>query len=196
MSEEEVTYPLLKWVTAKDLNRAEWNPRKLSEHKEGIVGKSIEHFGFLQPLTYNAKTKTLLDGHMRLQELDGDTQVPVYMIWVDGEQEQAVAVALNNEYGEWVKKGVMEEMTALDEKDLDIAYAGFGRETGRWLREVEDEVSQAEKDLSAMDEVHKVTLWWEDLSDKVAWDMFAERAGTAEAILSVLRQYVEGKKDE
>ena len=191
-----MTYPTLKWLTAKDLRRAEWNPRKLSEHKEGIVGKSIEHFGFLQPLTYNANTKTLLDGHMRLQELDEDALVPVYMVWVEREQEQAVAIAMNNEYGEWVSKGVKEEMTALDEKDLDIAYAGFGRETGKWLMEADNEVSQAEKDLSELEEVHKVTLWWDGLSEKVAWDMFAERAGTADAILSVLRQYVEGKDNE
>ena len=104
-------YPCMRWVVAKDLRRAEWNPRTLANHKEGIAGRSIDYFGWIQPLTYNAKTKTLLDGHMRLQEVEEDVSVPVYMVWVEREQEQAVAVALNNEYGEWVHKGVQEEMT-------------------------------------------------------------------------------------
>ena len=189
-------YPCLRWVEAKDLRRAEWNPRKLPENREGMAGRSIDHFGWIQPVTYNAKTETLLDGHMRLEDMEEDVSVPVYMVWVDEEQEQAVSVALNNEYGEWVKKGVQEEMTALEEQGMDIAYAGFGNDTGQWLMDVDDEVSQAERDLNAMDEVHKATLWWDEFSEKVAWDMFANRAGTADAILQVLREYVKEKSSE
>jgi hypothetical protein len=178
-------------MKAGEIRRAEWNPRELPERNEGKAREALKHFGWLQPVTWNAKTKTLLDGHMRLDDLPDDEEVPVYCVWVDPSKEKMANVALNKSFGEWMDEGVSESMKSLGEEMVDLDMAGFGNETGKYLF-LEDWKQEEDSDAEALDEYekkHKIVLEFASLAEKIAWEQFTQRAGTVDAILESMREY-------
>ena len=184
-------YPCLAMMKAGDIKRAEWNPRVLPERNEGRAGESLEHFGWLQPLTWNARTRTLLDGHMRLEDVADDEEVPVYCVWLDESKEQVASVALNNNYGEWIEEGVSDSLKALNEEMAEINMAGFGSDTGKYLflEEWEQDQREEEEELEEYEKKHKIILDWDSLDQKIAWEQFMQRAGTIDAVLEAMRGY-------
>jgi len=189
MENQEDKYPCLAVMKAGDIRRAEWNPRTLPERNEGKAGESLEHFGWLQPLTWNARTKTLLDGHMRLEDVSDEDEVPVYCVWLDSEKEQVASVALNNSYGEWIEEGVSESLKDLSEEMAEVGLAGFGSDTGKFLflEEWEKDEREEREELDEYEKKHKLVLEWDSLDQKIAWEQFQQRAGTIDAILEAMR---------
>ena len=189
MENQEDKYPCLAVMKAGDIRRAEWNPRTLPDRNEGKAGESLEHFGWLQPLTWNARTKTLLDGHMRLEDVSDDDEVPVYCVWLDEAKEQVASVALNNSYGEWIEEGVSESLKNLSEEMVEVGLAGFGSDTGRFLflEEWEKDQKEEREELDEYEKKHKLVLEWDSLDQKIAWEQFQQRAGTIDAILEAMK---------
>jgi ParB-like chromosome segregation protein Spo0J len=192
MQSQKDQYPCLAIMKAGDIKRAEWNPRVLPERNEGKAGESLEHFGWLQPITWNAKTKTLIDGHMRLEDVSDEDEVPVYCVWLDEDKEQVASVALNNNYGDWQDEGVSESLKMLNEEMAKIEMAGFGNETGKYLflDEWEKEEKEIEEELDEYEKKHKIILNWEGLDQKIAWEQFMQRAGTIDAILESMKGWI------
>jgi len=191
MKKKEDSYPCLATMTAGEIKRAEWNPRVMPERNEGKSGESIEYFGWLQPLTWNAKTETLIDGHMRLEDLPEDTIVPVYCVWLDSEAERVAGVALNNNSGEWDDQGVSDSLKSLNEEMAKIEMAGFGNGIGKFLflEEWEKDQEEDKEELEEYEKKHKLVLEWEGLDQKIAWEQFQQRAGTIDAILQTMERY-------
>lgn len=182
-------YPCLMIMKAGEIKRAEWNPRNLPERNEGKLSESLEHFGWLQPLTWNARTKTLIDGHMRLEEVADDEDVPVYCVWLDDRQERMASISLNNNFGEWMDKGVADALESLNEEMAQINLAGFGNETGRYLflEEWEQDQRDEREELEEYEKKHKIVLQWDSLDQKIAWEQFEQRAGTMDAIIQAMK---------
>lgn len=81
-----------------ELNRADYNPRKISSKAKSGLSKSIDKFGLLNLIIWNRKTGNVVGGHQRLDILvgKGETEADVVVIDVEPADEVALNIALNN----------------------------------------------------------------------------------------------------
>jgi ParB-like chromosome segregation protein Spo0J len=78
------------------LKLAEYNPRMISEKDLARLKKSLEKFGFIQPVVIN-KDFTVISGHQRIKawkEL-GHDDVPTIQLSVSKNEEKALNLAMN-----------------------------------------------------------------------------------------------------
>ncbi len=101
----------------EDLRAAEYNPRTITEVAAGGLRKSIEKFGDLAGITWNARSGRLVTGHQRVGQLmaagaklvDGalvlpsGERFPVRVVDWDARTEKAANVAANSAaiQGQW-----------------------------------------------------------------------------------------------
>ena len=113
-----------------DLLPAVYNPRKdlTPEDKEyQKIKRSIEEFGYVEPIIYNVATNTIVGGHQRLKVLKelGYTEIEVVEIEETEEREKALNIALNKIEGEWDMAALKDLLQDLDSGNLDMALTGF-----------------------------------------------------------------------
>ena len=111
------------------LNPADYNPRKqlkLGDKEYESIKKSIEEFGFADPLVVNSDM-TIIGGHQRLTVATalGYSEVPCAVVDVDKTQEKALNIALNKITGEWNKELLADLIKELQEADFDMGKTGF-----------------------------------------------------------------------
>lgn len=104
---------------------ADYNPRKIADDQMAALCRSIEQFGFVEPVVLNARSGLIVGGHQRVEaakRLGMDT-VPVVEVDLDDAKEKALNVALNKISGEFDVPKLHE---LLDSLDLDsLALTGF-----------------------------------------------------------------------
>jgi DNA modification methylase len=117
----------------KDLFPADYNPRK--DLKPGDpeyekLKRSIEQFGYVEPVIWNEKTGRVVGGHQRLKVLTdmGITEVDVVVIDMDTEKEKALNIALNKISGEWDTEKLALVIADLQGTDFDVSLTGFDPE--------------------------------------------------------------------
>ena len=89
----------------KDLNPAEYNPRRMSEKAREGLSNSINTFGLVQPIIWNKQTGNVVGGHQRLYDLiqKGVEETDVIVVDLPLSKEKALNIALNHHgiSGEW-----------------------------------------------------------------------------------------------
>ena len=117
----------------KDLLPADYNPRK--DLKPGDpeyekLKRSIEQFGYVEPVIWNEKTGRVVGGHQRLKVLMdmGITEVDVVVVDMDTEKEKALNIALNKISGEWDTEKLALVIADLQGTDFDVSLTGFDPE--------------------------------------------------------------------
>ena len=117
----------------KDLLPADYNPRK--DLKPGDpeyekLKRSIEQFGYVEPVIWNEKTGRVVGGHQRLKVLTdmGITEVDVVVVDMDSEKEKALNIALNKISGEWDTEKLALVIADLQGTDFDVSLTGFDPE--------------------------------------------------------------------
>ena len=113
-----------------DLLPAVYNPRKdlTPEDREyQKIKRSIEEFGYVEPIIYNVTTGTIVGGHQRLKVLKelGYTDIAVVEIEETPEREKALNLALNKIEGEWDMAALKDLLQELDTGELDMDMTGF-----------------------------------------------------------------------
>lgn len=109
---------------------ANYNPRAIPLDNKVKLGNSLNEFGLVENLIYNARTGNLIGGHQRLSILDqkakgADYSIPLCVLDVSPTREKELNLALNNPSSQgWWEWQSMAEMIASD-KEIDIAAAGF-----------------------------------------------------------------------
>ena len=119
----------LQVLPISDLNPADYNPRKKlkpGDKEYESIKKSIEEFGFADPLVVNSDM-TIIGGHQRLTVATalGYTEVPCAVVDVDKTQEKALNIALNKITGEWNKELLADLIKELQDADFDMGKTGF-----------------------------------------------------------------------
>ena len=117
----------------KDLLPADYNPRK--DLKPGDpeyekLKRSIEQFGYVEPVIWNEKTGRVVGGHQRLKVLidSGITEVDVVVVDMNTEKEKALNIALNKISGEWDTEKLALVIADLQGTDFDVSLTGFDPE--------------------------------------------------------------------
>ena len=88
---------------------------------------SIEQFGYVEPVIWNATTGCVVGGHQRLKVLQdmGMTEVDCVVVELDVEHEKALNVALNKISGEWDNDKLALLIADLQGADFDVSLTGF-----------------------------------------------------------------------
>ena len=92
--------------------------------------RSIEQFGYVEPVIWNEKTGRVVGGHQRLKVLTdmGITEVDVVVVDMDTEKEKALNIALNKISGEWDTEKLALVIADLQGTDFDVSLTGFDPE--------------------------------------------------------------------
>lgn len=151
----------MKIVTknVNDLIPAHYNPRKKlkpGDKEYDKLKRSIETFGYVEPIIWNKRTNTVVGGHQRLTVLKdlGHKTVDVVEVDLDLNNEKALNVALNKVSGEWDAEKLEDLLRELDnDTDLDVTLTGFDLDeletlysgSAEVLNEADDEIKESIK---------------------------------------------------
>jgi len=113
-----------------DLKPAAYNPRvqlKKGDAEYEKLKRSIENFGYVEPVIFNKTTGNVVGGHQRLTVLRdmGETEIECVVVELDANKEKALNVALNRIQGEWDKDKLVTLISELDAASFDITLTGF-----------------------------------------------------------------------
>ena len=121
---------LIEKKNTADLLPADYNPRK--DLKPGDteyekLKRSIEQFGYVEPVIWNKTTGRVVGGHQRLKVLMdmGITEVECVVVEMDESQEKALNIALNKISGDWDKDKLALLIADLQGADFDVSLTGF-----------------------------------------------------------------------
>ena len=121
---------LIEKKQTKELLPADYNPRK--DLKPGDpeyekLKRSIEQFGYVEPVIWNKTTGHLVGGHQRLKVLIymGIYEVECVVVEMDEEKEKALNIALNKISGEWDRSKLALLIADLQGAEFDVSLTGF-----------------------------------------------------------------------
>ena len=117
-------------IPLEKLNPAKYNPRK--DLKPGDpeyekLKKSMETFGYVEPIVWNRRTGNIVSGHQRLKILEhqGQREIETVVVDLDEQQEKALNITLNKVSGEWDLPKLADLISELDDGIFDISITGF-----------------------------------------------------------------------
>ena len=121
---------LIEKKNTADLLPADYNPRKDLKPGDAEYEKlkrSIEQFGYVEPVIWNKTTGRVVGGHQRLKVLMdmGITEVECVVVEMDESQEKALNIALNKISGDWDKDKLALLIADLQGADFDVSLTGF-----------------------------------------------------------------------
>ena len=113
-----------------DLLPADYNPRidlKPGDAEYEKLKRSIEQFGYVEPVIWNQTTGRVVGGHQRLKVLMdmGMTKVDCVVVEMDEDKEKALNIALNKISGDWDKDKLALLIADLQGADFDVSLTGF-----------------------------------------------------------------------
>ena len=124
---------LIQKVSADRLNPAAYNPRrnlKPGDKDYEKLKRSIEEFGFVEPVVWNGATGNVVGGHQRLKVLldMGETEIDCVVVDLEPEKEKALNLALNRIQGDWDEAKLAKVIAELDASAFDVSFTGFDAE--------------------------------------------------------------------
>ena len=113
-----------------ELLPAEYNPRKdlkPGDEEYEKLKRSIEEFGYVEPVIWNKTTGRVVGGHQRLKVLInlGIAEVDCVVVEMDDAKEKALNIALNKISGDWDKDKLALLIADLQGEDFDVSLTGF-----------------------------------------------------------------------
>ncbi len=143
-------------INVSKLNPAKYNPRKDLKPGDAEYEKlkrSIEQFGYVEPVIWNKATGRVVGGHQRLKVLvnSGLTEVDCVVVELSEENEKALNVALNKISGEWDTDKLAMLISDLQGSDFDVSLTGFEEDelADLFSKTAEKEVTDDDFDLTA-----------------------------------------------
>ena len=113
------------------LKPAKYNPRK--DLKPGDpayekIKRSLNDFGYVDPIIWNEVTGNIVGGHQRYKVLkaEGAKEITCVVVHIENEQdEKALNIVLNKATGEWDVESLADLLGDLKESGYDLDATGF-----------------------------------------------------------------------
>lgn len=120
------------------LTAAPYNPRTLSQSEFESLQRSLDEFGFVEPIVVNRKSGFIVGGHQRVAAARavGIETVPVVFVDLDEQREKALNVALNKISGSFDNDMLAELLSGLDDDMVELT--GFDENWADLLQPVPD----------------------------------------------------------
>ncbi len=130
-------------INISKLNPAKYNPRKDLKPGDAEYEKlkrSIDEFGYVEPIIWNKKTGNIIGGHQRYKILKnmGLSEVECVVLDLDEVKEKALNVVLNKIGGEFDIPLLTDLLKDLNDSDFDATLTGFD------LTEIDELFSKAD----------------------------------------------------
>ena len=114
----------------EELNPASYNPRKdlrPGDAEYEKLRRSIEEFGYVEPVIWNEATGNVVGGHQRLKVLQelGETEIECVILNLSEAQEKALNVALNRISNDWDDEKLRTLLDQLQKTEIDVTLTGF-----------------------------------------------------------------------
>jgi DNA modification methylase len=118
-------------IPADRLKPAKYNPRK--DLKPGDpayekIKRSLNDFGYVDPVIWNEVTGNIVGGHQRYKVLvaEGATEIDCVVVHIENQaDEKALNIALNKAVGEWEPVALADLLTDLQQSGYDLGATGF-----------------------------------------------------------------------
>ncbi|CAH1216029.1 ParB N-terminal domain-containing protein [Paenibacillus sp. JJ-223] len=121
----------IRIVPIDQINAAAYNPRvdlQPGDPEYEKLRRSIEEFGYVEPVVWNERTGNMVGGHQRykimVNEL-GHTELQVSVVDLDDQQERLLNIALNKVSGDWDEDALTQLLVELQADGADISLSGF-----------------------------------------------------------------------
>jgi DNA modification methylase len=123
------------------LNPAAYNPRKdlqPGDPEYEKLKRSIQEFGYVEPIIWNKRTGNIVGGHQRYKVLldMGISEVDCVVVDLDETKEKALNLALNKIQGDWDYEKLKDLLQELDTGEFDLELTGFD------MDEIEELIAQ------------------------------------------------------
>ena len=120
-------------IPISQLNPAAYNPRKdlqPGDPEYEKLKRSIQEFGYVEPIVWNKRTGNIVGGHQRYKVLldMGMSEVDCVVVDLDETKEKALNIALNKISGDWNTTLLKDLLLELDTGSFDITITGFDEE--------------------------------------------------------------------
>ncbi|HHY37188.1 MAG TPA: ParB N-terminal domain-containing protein [Firmicutes bacterium] len=121
---------IIKTIPVEMVKLHPLNPRKDLQPGDADferLRRSIEAFGFVEPLVWNERTGFLVGGNQRFKVLleQGAKEVTVSVVDLDEKDEQLLSIALNRVRGEWDGEKLVALLKEIAEMGADVTLTGF-----------------------------------------------------------------------
>ena len=133
-------------VKLSELTEAPYNPRvelKPGDAEYEKLKKSLEHFGYVEPIVVNKRNMTVIGGHQRLHVMKdlGMEEAEIVYVDLDENDEKALNVALNKISGEWDAEKLKELLDSLNFSGYNLDLTGFDEQDINKLYQQAEDVS-------------------------------------------------------
>lgn len=114
----------------EELMPAPYNPRKDLEAGDTEYEKlkrSLQEFGYVEPVIWNEKTGNIVGGHQRLKVLKelGEREIECVIVSLPETQEKALNIALNKISNDWDDEKLRKLLDELQQTEIDVTLTGF-----------------------------------------------------------------------
>lgn len=170
----------IKKIPKEKLNPATYNPRKDLQPGDAEYEKllrSVEEFGYVEPVIWNKRTGNIVGGHQRFKVLVhlGYTEIDCVIVELDEIREKALNVALNKISGEWdisklydvitdiQKSGLDPTVTGYDAPEIDKMYQQVQKARGEIVEDdfnAEDEAAAIETPITQLGDIWQIGRHW------------------------------------
>jgi len=141
----------LEYVKLDELKPFTGNPRRIKEEGLQKITKSVERFGFVNPILARMEDKTIIAGHQRLKaaKTAGLEKVPVIFLDLNETEAKAFNLADNRLQDEasWDDELLEDILAELSKSDFEIGLTGFDSEEISRLIESTPEAPETDDDL-------------------------------------------------
>ncbi|MGI2294159.1 ParB N-terminal domain-containing protein [Paenibacillus sp. GXUN7292] len=120
----------IQTIPINRINSAVYNPRidlQPGDPEYEKLRRSIETFGYVEPIVWNERTGNMVGGHQRFKILKarGDTEAVVSVVDLDDQQERLLNLALNKVSGRWDEEALASLLEELQATGAELDLSGF-----------------------------------------------------------------------
>lgn len=124
----------IRVIPIHQINAAAYNPRvdlQPGDPEYEKLKRSIEEFGYVEPIVWNERTGNMVGGHQRYKIMvheQGHTELAVSVVDLDDQQERLLNIALNKVSGRWDDEALARLLADLQTSGADLTLSGFEEE--------------------------------------------------------------------